>query len=276
MNEDLSRRSGYMILYNGEFRSKKGPISYSDLQEPFHAFSMFLTFLNGRRCSPFFKQGVHNEEVLWTDYKGYSINQYKYVFTWPTEFIVDGLNGIWKIFYELWKSEEDKDFLVTAVHWYVEANGNAGLIDGAIIMAQTALELIYNWLLIERKKLLIGKDADIISASNKIRLLLSHLEVSTDFPELCSDLKSIPDIVDAPDGLVQIRNALVHAQADKRKKLLKISFEVKAHALHLGVWYIELALLKILGYEGYYKNRTSKNNLSIKGPVPWKKDIKPN
>ena len=43
------------------------------------------------------------------------------------------------------KDTEDKNFLTSAIHWYVEANGNRGFSEGSIIMAQTALELLYNY-----------------------------------------------------------------------------------------------------------------------------------
>ncbi|MGB4568690.1 MAG: hypothetical protein WBH96_06955, partial [Dysgonamonadaceae bacterium] len=47
--------------------------------------------------------------------------------------------------------------------WYVEANSNAGFSEGSIILAQTALELIYNWWIVENKKIILGKDSENIS-----------------------------------------------------------------------------------------------------------------
>ena len=56
----------------------------------------------------------------------------------------DGLNELWYNFTNLWKNENDKDFLEFIVHWYLEANGNSAKIEGSIIIAQVALELIYS------------------------------------------------------------------------------------------------------------------------------------
>ena len=135
------------------------------------------------------------------------------------------------------------------IYWYLEANGNSAKIEGSIIIAQVALELIYNWLIIEKKKLLIGKDGENISAANKIRLLLSQVKLDVDTPNVLINLKKFindnDEIADGVDAFVSIRNALVHSQVEKRKKLTKISSGVKFEALQLSIKYIEHSLLSI-------------------------------
>ena len=142
-------------------------------------------------------------------------------------------------------------------------------------MIQTALELIYNWLIIEEKMILRGRDAENISASNKIRLLLSQLNLEFRIPDTLVNLtkykENNSDIIDAPELFVQIRNAIVHSQAVKRKKLAEMDDMVKFEALHMGIWYVELALLKILGFNDKYMNRCAGgifpgNSLQY---VPW-------
>ena len=73
------------------------------------------------------------------------------------------------------------------------------------------------------------------------------------------------EAIDAPEIVVQIRNAIVHSHIDKRKKLSAIANEVKDEALTLCLWYIELSLLKILHYNGKYFNRCSRRMQD----VPW-------
>jgi hypothetical protein len=219
-------------------------------------------------------QGLHENEVIWTDYSDYFVDQYKPVPSWPQSHSINGLDELWKKFATLWKDEDDKDFLVTAIHWYVEANSHSGFSEGSIIITQTGLELIYNWLIIEKHKLLSGKDAENIAASNKIRLLLSHLKVKFDIPDSFTQLKAIPDTIDAPDTFVQIRNAIVHSQEEKRKKLRDMHYMAKYDALQLGLWYMELALLKILDFDGTYHNRCIRGVFSSQCnvKVPWAQD----
>lgn len=137
-------------------------------------------------------------------------------------------------------------------------------------MAQSALELAYNWLLIEKQKLIIGQDAENISAANKLRLLLSHLRVPVSFPpklERLCELRS-RELCDCPEAITYIRNAIIHSQGQKRKKLRTIHRHAKAQALWAAIWYIELVMLKVLEYDGNYRNRVSADP-SIEETVPW-------
>lgn len=267
----LSSKGGYLLLYSGELTRKKGILTLDNSNDLFNCFSTFLSFLNGRRISSLFKQGIFEKNIIWTDYTDYSVDQYKAVHCWPQAHSIQGLNELWNCFSLMWKNEDDRNFLVSAIHWYIEANSHSGLTEGSIIMAQTGLELIYNWLLIENKKLIIGKDAENISASNKIRLLLSQINVSNDIPKSLSKLQTLPDIIDAPDAFVQIRNAIVHSQEEKRKKLTKMHYRIKYEALQMGIWYLELLLLNILKYQGIYINRCSSeiNFINKHEYVPW-------
>lgn len=280
LRESLESKGGYVFLFSGELTKKRGKIALFDLKEVFHCFSTFITFLNGRRCSPLLIQGVHEGETIWCDYTGYFVDQYKNVNTWPQKHSIEGLDNLWRNFRKFWKDENIKDFLNTAIHWYVEANSNSAFTEGSIIMTQVALELAYNVIVIEEKKLLIGKDADNISASNKIRLLLSYLDVSHEVPASLTTLKLIinQEITDGPDAFVQIRNAIVHSQEEKRKKIKNMDLMVKYEALQLGIWYLELSILYILKFEGKYFNRCSGAVFAGEGEesVPWaKKRVSP-
>lgn len=266
----LDGTGGYMLLYTGSITKAKGAISNGELVEWFDRFHHFLYFLNGRRTAPLFLSGVHDGQVVWTDYTPYTVELHKTTETWSQIHFLNGINSAWKKFDALWQNELDKDFLISAVHWYVEANSQSGYVEGAIILAQTALELIYNWLLVEKKKLIQGKDADGISASNKIRLLISQLNIDAAIPMDLTELSAIENAGDGPEVFVTIRNALVHGQEKKRAELMRISLMAKYEALQLALWYIELSLLYILEYTGNYHNRTLKNKWKDIGqPVPW-------
>lgn len=275
--KSLEEKGGYIILYAGELTSKKGPLSHADTKDIFHCLSTFLTFLNGRRTSALFIQGVHDNKSVWYDYTNYFVDNSKSVQTWPQKHSISGLNELWQEFYKIWQDKDDKDFLTSLIHWYVEANGHSGFSEGSIIMAQTALELIYNWWVIEHKKMILGKDSENISAANKIRLLLSQLEIDHSVPTAFGYLQQFIDttenVVDAPDAVVYIRNAIVHSQEEKRKKLSAIHYRAKYEALQLCIWHIEMSLLCILKYDDKYFNRCSKEIYASKAEklVPWSK-----
>jgi len=255
-HEKLETQGGFILLWNGEIEKKEGCVKHDELRSLLSALTKFLSYLDGRRCSPCFLQGKYAGSIIWTDYTASKTDQYKCVISWPPEHSIEGIPDLWKKFYEHWKVENDRNVLSTIVHWYVEANNNSGFAEGSIVMIQTALELVYNWHLIEGKGLLTGRDAESITASNKIRLVLADLKIPEDFPPLCKTLKDI-GADDAPEAFVRIRNSIVHSQEEKRKKLNGIPDNAIVEAMHLGIWYIEIMTLKILDYKGKYQSRVS-------------------
>lgn len=266
--KSLKNKGGYNILYNGELTKKRGVISFSEIEEIFSTLNTFITFLNGRKTSALFIEGISDDKISWCDFSSYPVDSYKFVQTFSIINSIDGFNEMWKKFSTLWKNEENKYYLSLAIHWYAEANGNSGYTEGPIIMAQTALELLYNWWIVEIKKLIRGKDIENLGASNKIRLLISQLNISNSVPANFSELNTYitKKKLDAPDIIVQIRNALVHSQVDKLKNLKEIPPKAKFEALQLCIWYIELSLLCILEFNGQYENRCTEEAED----VPWK------
>jgi len=111
--------------------------------------------------------------------------------------------------------------MLNLIDWYIEAYRKSSNIESSIIIVQTSLELIYNWLIVEKRQIIKGKDAENISASNKIRLILNELRLSSEMPTELTNLKRVCDdnqnLNDAPDVLVLIRNAIVHGQFEKEK-----------------------------------------------------------
>lgn len=279
LHKKLKKTSGYALLYNGSIKSRKGGVSFKELEELRLCIAVFLTFLNGRRTHPLLFQGIYEEEVKWVDYTDYLIDSYNYCKSWSLthlkEFDRDYLNSLWINYRKLWKRGKDtQNFLNTLVHWYGEANNRAGSINGAIIFAQTGLELIYNWWIVEEKGMIIGKDSEDLKAANRIRLILSQLNISTEIPK---DFKSLKKVQkqrkiqgdEAPEIIVFIRNAVVHSNEGKRKALEEIKALARNEALELSLWYLELSLMKILDYEGYYLNRCINDPIRQKERVPW-------
>jgi len=274
LNDKLSSQGGYIIQYVGEVVKTKGLIYHDNIENVTQGFSLFLSFINGRRCSTLFNQGIHENQEVWIDYTPKKVDSLKSVFSWtlyenPTE-----LNNLWNNFYKLWLDISDKSFLKSAIHWYLEANKNSTYVEGSIILTQIGLELIYNWYVIETKKLIMGKDSETISASNKIRLLLSQINLTSDTPQSLKRLNLYIKDNKLPDGIeafVQIRNSLVHSQEDKREKFRLIDEDVLPEALGLGLWYLELSILKVLNYQGSYLSRCSSDPVTGTNilKVPW-------
>lgn len=275
LSEKLNDEGGFILLYEGELKKKNGILSYQESKDVFECLNLFLTFINGRRTSALFLLGTTNDEICWQDFSNEFVDIHKDSISWISKNSVSDLNHCWKNLYKFWLRQNDKDFFTAAINWYIEANKRSGLTEGAIILAQTALELLYNWLVVENRKLIIGNDSKDITASNKIRLLLSTIQVDYSIPKSFVALQhfanSTSNKLDGPEVVTVIRNAIVHSQEEKRKKLILIDNVAINQALSLCIWYIELSLLNILDYNATYFNRCAgqKFHFDNEEKVPW-------
>ncbi|MBD1432360.1 hypothetical protein H8B06_05950 [Sphingobacterium sp. DN00404] len=255
----------YDILYTGRLDLYQ-QLSFKEFK---YIIPVFLSFINGRKAGTIMNAGMVDGRPVFIDFSQETIEPYQYVSSWSSiHFPV--FKDIWGKFNELWKDELDRDFLITVIHWYVESNSNAGKLEGSIILMQTALELIFNWLVVEHLRLIDKKSAKRLSAEQKIACILAQLNVPINIPELYNSLSSHLGYDNGPKAITEIRNALVHGNVNKRRKMLIVSSEVTFQTLHLGLWYVELSILFILDYKGLYNNRTSVNKWTDSGErVPW-------
>lgn len=112
-----------------------------------------------------------------------------------------------------------------------------------------------------------------LPAEDKIRLLLNHCEIPFAIPQ------SLPDLIaegraynwDGPLAITQIRNALVHGQPKQLETELSRNNSARHDTWCLGLWYLELALLRLFGYQGKYFNRVKRESYSFAcvDTVPW-------
>jgi len=262
----LRTKGGFMLLYSGKLEKKSGLFLLADLQDYIFSVANFLYFMSGQRTAPLFLEAIRADGTVLLDYPSHNIQIYKLNGCWSDFQWFDDLSPLWQTFREFWGVKKDRDFLVTVLHWYVEANAGTAYLEGSIILAQTALELLFNWFIVERKGLITKKAAKKNSADDNIRLLLNTIGGRTDIPLRYNELLQINDIIDGPHALTRIRNALVHADENKRVNfLMVVDDQAKYQALQLARYYIEISLLYIFGYQGPFFNTAFRCN----EVVPW-------
>jgi hypothetical protein len=280
LKRELNGKGGYLNIYAGKInKTENDLISLTEANSVLASFNYFISLLNGRRTSALFLRGIYENEVLWSDFTPDAVDTYKDSKNWTWDNPEVNYVASFTKFYELWKDENNCSLLKSLTGWYLEANNGFSSPESSIVKGQIALELLYNFLLIEKKGLILGKDAESISAANKIRLLLNHLNINYTIPQNFTHLEqykkaSNGSVNDAPDAIVQIRNAVVHGQLKKRQKISDLNSETKREALHLTIWYIELAIMFILEYDGLYINRCKAVGWAndMKELVPWSKN----
>ena len=128
-----------------------------------------------------------------------------------------------------------------------------------VVPACTALETLCWAILVETERWLTGgrpadggeNEYDKLTVAGQLRLLLRWAGIPTGVPGTLPKLlqKATSSNWDGPQVVVWVRNRVVHP--DRREQLVD---GMPAEALHLALWYTELVVLKMLGYDGYFRD----------------------
>lgn len=156
--------------------------------------------------------------------------------------------------------------LLLATNW-------EGVLDVKVPIACTGIELLA-WAILQHRQWLTPDALNGLTASARARLLLKWAEVPVELPDNYNALAARrrrlgqPTIA-GPELIYEIRNKLVHPP----KKLSDPewpAWEEQFEALQLAIWYLELTLLRILGYNDQYASRLKLDAwVETVEPVPW-------
>lgn len=274
-NEQLKKSGGYLLQATGLLNSKV-PISLDESIDILSCFSAFFSFINGSKTSAMFITGKHEGNEVFKNLYCDGIDQYIYHFNWTNHKSLKKLQPCWPKFYKLW-FKSNFNYLKILIHWYTEANKVTGLKDGAIVIVQIALELLFNIYFIEDKQILKIEDSERLNAGAKIRLLLNEIKIENGLVDKYSQLKEFikqnrsNEFYDFIDVIVFVRNCIAHSDIKKRDKFIKISEEVKFDCLEISLQIIELLILKLIDFNGEIEFRCGcgDEDEQLTGYVPW-------
>jgi len=154
----------------------------------------------------------------------------------------------------------------------VAANGPE-VLDFRIPVACTGLELL-SWAVLQRHQWLTKDGLGKLPASSRVRLLLHWASIPVELPSHFGALAARRGRLGQPDAagpelIFEVRNSLVHPpkridapEWPHRDELLE--------AWQLSTWYLELAVLRLLGYQGEYLSRLQLGGWEFDTEtVPW-------
>ncbi len=180
--------------------------------------------------------------------------------------LAEGLSGL---------SEESAiEFSVDRAVTMLLATNEPGVLDVKIPIICAGLEILA-WSTLQYERWLNPDDLAKLSAGARTRLLLQWAGIPIDLPANFDGLsgwrqRGGRQYLTGPDLIFEVRNRVVHPP----KKVSDPEWpkpEELWDALRLGTWYLELALLRILGYGGEYASRL--HPAGWRGqtePVPWR------
>jgi hypothetical protein len=153
------------------------------------------------------------------------------------------------------------------------ATNSPGVLDVKVPVACTGLELLA-WAVLQHRQWLTPEALNGLTAGARARLLMMWAGIPIELP---GDYKSLAarrgrigqPAMAGPELIYEIRNRLIHPP----KKLSDPewpAWEEQFEALQLANWYLELAVLRVLGYDDNYASRLKANSWAgAVEPVPW-------
>jgi hypothetical protein len=259
MVEEADRGGGFVISHVGLWTPASGQMTAAEAESMLTMLHFWLGALRGAWTGPLFPQGLDaNHEIVWQQFTALKLRASRRASTWLPEFHYPDLSVAFQSFTQKWAVATWHDALSTAIPWLVEVNMPGASYEGRIILCQVALELLSTALLVESEQHYHSRrDFESLSAAGRIRALLHHIGVPTALPDHLTTLRSLIDAeaFDGPGITTKVRNALAHVNERKQKLMRVISGEQRMECWQLANQYLDLAILAICDYDGYYSRR---------------------
>ena len=144
--------------------------------------------------------------------------------------------------------------------------------EGSIVLTQTAFEMLAAAVIVEENGWVSADGWEKLPASDRIRLLFVWAGLPLEIPASHLELKALAagrNWEDATQAMTGIRNPLTHPTAKSRRHLRNYPLEARSEAWNLGLWFLELCLLRLCDYRGTYGCRLANRFTGQVVPVPW-------
>ena len=188
---------------------------------------------------------------------------------WYPRFEPRIVSELFESFWAKWEHLQDQELQDTA-KWLIGAyaSANTGLETDSGIMATCAALEALTWIVLVRQEEWLTEDGyERLNAADRLLLLLRWAKIPSDsLPRVPEFQKMVKEFRrNGPQTLTWVRNRIVHP--DKKQQLKGEGIKVASYSL--GLWYLELVLLRLFDYQDVYCNRLSRQFVGEVEPVPW-------
>lgn len=264
------REGGFVFTHVGGLRRVDGSsFRPSEVAGLMRVVALFLSFVNGRWTGPLLAVGLDSRRArVWEEWLPRLVNPPRGEVAWAADHVdvISAFPGFW----DLATDATLGSALGSIVHWYVEANRQAGALDGALVLLQCGFELLAWMELVMRRATLTATAFEGLPAKVLMTQLMSSLRIPTAIPRGLPVLrKNAPTGADGPAALTAIRNRIVHPP--KKKQALKYhGVPHLVEAWRYSLWAAELCVLAMIGYRGRYQDRIRHRRDYLQtAKVPW-------
>lgn len=233
----LRYKEGILVNARCKMNFKKR-LSFKQMTSECHCFSYFISFVLGRWTSVFCIEVDESFKFYYSPY----IQSFQYDSDKFSNFYNDnGLNQAYSNFSNLWADPLKTTFIKKVIEWYTEISIKQVQHEIGIILAQTTLEFMYNYI--------IQKDIDKLGSEKKIRTILQHFKVDTRLPAkyefIAIEYFKSRENIDGVYLLTSFRNAFVHGNP-KMSHLRSAELKVIYMIYDLATAYIEMVMINLL------------------------------
>jgi hypothetical protein len=264
----LERSRGYCITHIGSIQRKDNQTFWvEEVENCIKGINWFLSFAAGRFVGICVLEGFNEDNKEWSKYQAPSISAWNKPITWLPKLDSESLESLFPLVLEKHKDPLWNKVLWEVSSWYIDSQSET-FIEKKVVSVQVALETLAWVYLIEEGNSDISRTRfNKVNAAKNMGDLLQELSIDSAIPDQLAEFREYYD--DGPHLFATFRNDIVHPSRKPKFKETKAKFQI----LNLGIWYLEMAILGILGYQGKYANR-------LKFPmwegeyeyVPWIKD----
>ena len=269
VQSSLSQQRGFGLTHRGSVRRSDGKsFSKESVQSVIEALTLFCSFARGVYCGLTLLSGTNQAgEPVWEQWGVSNVETWKGYRSWfdvqNGQILEDLFPGFWAKYQGFQRDERTR----IALEWYLESNAQKAL-HSSIVLSQAALERLSFLQVGERLTARQMGRKDRETEGEWIARALVQAGVDCQIPPSCPALEQLRranGFEHGPHTIVEIRNDLIHQ--DMSHGILSV--DVYRQAKGLGLWYVEMLLLKLFDYDGIYANRLTQQWRGQVDSVPW-------
>jgi hypothetical protein len=264
---------GYALTHVAEVRRRTGEAFLSrDLLDLNEAMSFLGFFAHGRRWGSTLPVGFDaSGRAIWSQWAVTRVEGAVGAWSWLDRAHPEQLAELFPGFMARWRDQYWRGVLRPAIGYYADHTNASSDIALSVALAQVILEMLaYAWLVVETK-LKTAKAFKSAGAASNLREMLHDMGIPVDIPDRLSGLigwRTTSPALDAPRAIIRVRDAMIHMRPQQTQK--PVDYQARIDTWKLAAWLVELAILRICGYGGLYRDRIRGEAwVGVVDPVPW-------
>lgn len=265
MVQALNDRGGFGITHVGQVNRLDGAgFTGKQLEDLLDALSVFLSFARGFFVCCLLPIGFdRNAEPCWTAWRMKRIDPWRGTMTWLYSLGAPDLANLFPLFLSKYQDPFWRDVVQHAIHYYLGANLPKPTSTG-VTLAQAGMEALAwalraDGVINESRRSFNGKPA-----AQRMEMLLDYCKIPLDPPRHLRNLIGETPAGSGPARIAHMRNRIIHPDRIGRAFTSAGWFD----AWRLSLRYLELSILRVLGYSGSTVNRL-KQGWEEEERVPW-------